>query len=476
MFLLISRPGTRCFAFLFLAGCSAQAPLPEAPRAIEGQYKGAPRSPDLQRPSSEWWREFSSAELNRLQDAALANNRDLQAAIARVAQANAQARVTESAQFPSVEASGRREAEGPRVGVGLAETKNEWDQLNRYRVGARVNYEADLWGKSGYATESALAQALASVHQRETVALTMTADLATAYLEYLSLGERRAISDRAVVSRRNQLLAVDKRLQRGDATALEVTQLRVTVATAESASAAFQQRHERTFNRIAVLAGTTPAELKLEANGLAGLGIPAIDPGLPSELLCRRPDVRRLEAQLLAAEFDVRSLRASLLPSFSLLGEIGFGSRHLAALSNPASLFFLATGGTLQSVFDAGRKEGQIELARAKHLELLHQYTGTLQTALRDVEDALAATRLTGEQHRATVDASRAAQANYVLNRRSYEVGAVDYVQLLESEQRAVNAEDSEAAALHDRMRAAVDLFRALGGGTRPPSGGACGK
>ena len=462
------------FVCAALSGCSTQSTLAEADRSVPTSYRGAVGSPDLPRPTSEWWREFASAELDRLQESALANNRDLQIAIARVAQANAQARITDSAQYPSLDIFARREAEAPRVGVGLAQTPSQWDQLNRVRAGLRTSYEADLWGKSGYATDSAVALAIASVHQRQTVALTLTADLAAAYLEYLSLSDRLVLAERGVQSRRNQLLATDKRLRQGDATALETAQVRVALATSQSAASVLDQRRERAFNRVALLVGVSPAQLKINAHSLSGVNVPAIDPGLPSELLCRRPDVRRVEAQLAAAAFDVRSLRASLLPSFSLQGVIGFGAQHLAALTNPASLFFLASANLLQSVFDAGRRESQIEMAVAKHLELLHQYSNTLLTALRDVEDALAGARLTADQYRALADAVDGAKANYTLNRLSFDAGAVDYFALLDAEQRVVGAEDSSEAALYERLRVAVDLYRALGGGSRVTASGEC--
>lgn len=473
----------RCFAWwLALAqaavhwGCATDKPLPAADPAAPSAYRNPVAAPGLPRPRTDWWREFSSTELDRLQEVALANNRDLQVAIARVAQANAQARIADAARYPSVESFGRREALSPDDGTGSAAARSDRLSLNRYQLGLRANYEADLWGKQGYAAESALALAVASVHQREAAALTLTADVATAYLEVLSLGDRVSISERGLQNRRNALDAVRKRLQQGDATALEMAQQRVALATAESAAATLQQRRERAFNRLAVLTGVAPAELKLQARGLAGVAVPAIHPGLPSELLCRRPDIRRLESQLAAARFDVDALRANLLPSFSLLGEMGFGSRHLAALLNPASLFFLAAGSFAHTVFDAGRKEGQLELARARHLELLHQYSGTLLTALMEVEDSLAATRLTEEQHRVLAEALDASRGSYALNRRSFEIGAVDYPALLEAEQRLVASEDASEAALHDRMRAAIDLFRSLGGGTRVADGDPCAK
>lgn len=463
-------------SILLLGGCATEDKLPEASKAAPPAYRNIAKAQDLPRPRTDWWREFSSPELDRLQEAALANNKDLQVAIARVAQAHAQARIADAARYPGLDVVARREALGPADGVGSAATKQEWDSLNRFQLGLRANYEADLWGKQGHAVESALALAVASVHQREAVALTLTAEVATAYLEYLSFIDRVAIAERGLENRRNSLGAVTKRLRQGDATSLESAQQRVALATAESAAAVLAQRRERTFNRLAALVGVSPAELRLEASGLALVTVPPINPGLPSELLCRRPDIRRLEAQLAAAQFDVRSVRANLLPSFSLAGEIGFGSRHLAALSNPASLFFLASGTLAHTLFDAGRRDSQIELARARHLEMLHQYSATLLTALREVEDALVGTRLTEDQFRALAEALDSSKASFVLNRRTFDVGAVDYLALLDAEQRVLTSEDSFESARHDRMRAAIDLFRALGGGTRAAEGDPCAK
>jgi NodT family efflux transporter outer membrane factor (OMF) lipoprotein len=470
--------GLRLCASLFVAAllsaCATEEILPVADRSAPVAYRNRGPAPELPRPSTDWWREFSSAELDRLQEAALANNRDLQVAIARVAQAQAQVRLTDSARFPNVEAFARREAQGPDDGVGSVESRDNWRSLNRFQLGLRVNYEADLWGKQGYATESALALAVASVHQREAVALTLTAEVAASYLEYLSLNDRIAIAERAVQNRRNSLGAVTKRMVAGDATSVETALQAVALGTTESALSVLVQRRERGFNRLAVLTGQSPAQLKVEAPGLAAVSVPPINPGLPSELLCRRPDIRRQEAQLAAAQFDVNSLRANLLPSFALNGELGYGSRHLAALGNPASLFFLAAGTLAQTLFDAGRKESQVEGARARYLEMLHQYSGTLLTAFREVEDAIVGTRLTEEQHRALAAALDVSRKSFTANQRSYQVGAVDFLALLELEQRLVATEDAAEAARYDRMRAAIDLFRSLGGGTRTAQGDPC--
>ena len=470
--LRFTRPLCWC-AIVACAGCATGDLPPEAERATPAAYRNATGA-DLPRPSTAWWREYASAELDRLEEAALANNRDHRVAIARVAQARAQARIADAARFPSLDVFARREVVVPEAGAGTVAESGEASSINRVRVGLRANYEADLWGKLGYASDSALALAAASEHHRESVALTLTSDVAAAYFEYLSYAARAAAGERGAASRRHSLAAVQKRLAAGDATVVETAQQRAALATAEAAAAAHAQRRERAFNRLALLTGVSPAELKLAPLPLAGIAPPPVNPGLPSELLCRRPDVRRAEAQLLGANFDVRALRANLLPSFSMVGELGLGARHLASLTGPGALFYLLTATLTQAVFDGGRKEAQLDGARARHLEMLEQYSGTLLTALREVEDALIARRYTAEQHAARMQALEAARGHYRLNRRVFDAGGSDQLTLYEAEQRLVAADEAAEEALHDRMRASIDLYKALGGGSRGEAGDPC--
>ena len=464
-----------------LAACATGEPPPRPERATPAGYRNvaapagsAAATADLPRPSSAWWREFGSADLDRLEEAALANNRDYRIAIARMAQAQAQARLAETGLFPTLDVSARPEANRPERGRSGTEDPVDRRPANWARVGVRAAYEADVWGRLGYAADSALALAAASEHHREAVALTLTSDIASAYFEYLSYATRATAGERGVESRRRSLAAIDKRVAGGDATAAESAQQRTALATAEFAQAAHAQRRERAFNRLALLAGMAPSDLKLAPQPLAAIAPPPVNPGLPSELLCRRPDVRRSEAQLLGADFDVRSLRANLLPSFSMTGETGLGALHLSKLSGPGTLFYLLTATLSQTVFDGGRKAAQLEAARARHLEMLEQYAGTLLGALREVEDALAARRLTGEQHDARVKAYAVASGVYKMNERVFRAGGSDVFALYDAEQRMVTAEDAAEESLHDRMRAAIDLYKALGGGSRGEDGDPC--
>jgi NodT family efflux transporter outer membrane factor (OMF) lipoprotein len=405
---------------------------------------------------------------------ALANNRELRVAIARVAQANAQARIAEAPLYPTLDAYLRRELEAPEQGIGLATSRADWRSLNRFQVGVRANYEVDLWGKNGYAADAALARALASVHERDAVALTLTTDLAASYFEVRSLDIRIAQLRRNLDARRRALVAIETRARGGDANAQEIAQFRNAASTAEAALNGLERRRERAFNRVALLAGLPPTELHIALAGAPLGDVPGIAPGLPSELLCRRPDVRRVEAELAAAQFDVRSVRAALLPAFSLSGDTGLGSRHLAALLNPASLFVIAAASLVQSVLDGGRREAQVELARARHMESLERYGAVLLTAIRETEDALVAVRATAAQHRALVEVRDSEHAALRLSERAFAAGAFDLVAVLESEQRAHAAAEAAEAALYDRLLAAIDLSKALGGGQQQEQNDPC--
>lgn len=458
-----------------LAGCVAPVSLPQADRTVPAAYRGvAETGATLSPPQSRWWIEFRSDELDRLEAMALENNRELKSAVARVAQAMAQARVADSARYPTLDGYMAREAVAPEVGIGQADRREDWNWLNRYKVGLRATYEVDLWGRHAAASDSALALALASAYQRETVALTLTAEVAAAYFEVLALEERIAIAERGVQARRRQVEGLGRRLELRDATVADLAQFRVLLGTAESNVALLRQRRERVFNRLAVMVGVAPADLQLAPRGIADVAVPGVNAGLPSELLCQRPDLRRLEAQLRAAEFDVHSVRANLLPSMPLTADVGYGARHLALLGSPASVFFLATGTVLQTLFDAGRKEAQLDVAKAKHLDLLQQYSGAILSALRDVEDALSGARLTGEHRDALAEGLSAARAELAATRRIHEAGAADRLAVIEAELRVLIGEDSLVEARFDSLRGGVDLYRALGGGSLFQPGARC--
>lgn len=422
----------------------------------------------LPRPTQTWWVEFGSEEMAELVETTLANNYDLRVAVARIEQAERQALIANSARYPELNFFVTRGMLGPSGGLGTATSTNDYRHKNEYSFGFRASYEVDLWGKIGFQTESALAQARASVFNRQVVALTLTSEVATAYLQILSLNERISISEKNIETANQVADALSKRVEQGDSTVLDLQRQQVTIALLQNVQANLTLQRDRLINRVATLLGKPVSMVKIQGKTLKGIKIPSVTPGLPSELLCRRPDIRRAEAQLAAASADVNAARANLLPSVTLTGLYGQGSQQLSDLLRPQSLLYNAAANLVQNIFDGDRRENQLGFARARNRELLDTYANTVLSALRDVEDALASIRLAGMQQEALAEVLARNNRLLDLSRTIFDRGGLEYVALLDTQRDVFQAQDSEANARFEQARAAVDLFKALGGGIAP--------
>lgn len=455
------------------------APPPKALDATAAKATDTRPSPAIEpdrlvRPLQNWWTEFNNSELNALVETALTSNYDLRVAVARIEQAEKQARMADGARAPSVDFFGGIESRAPAAGVGTAASREDWYARRTYQAGLRVNYELDLWGRLGAETRSALELARASVFSREVVALTLVAETVTSYFQYLSLRERIAIAENNRQLAQNVARAVERRLQRGDATLIEQQQQHIAIALIDNNLANLQLQKERTLTRLAVYLGQPPGTIQISGNSLRPTQMPPVAPGLPSELLCRRPDIRRAEAQLASASADVEAARANLLPSVALTGQLGQGSFHLSDLLSPQSLLYSLAGNLTANVFDGERKENRVAQTRARNRELLEQYASTVLAALRDVEDALAGIRLTQQQQQALTEALGRNNRLLELSQQIYKTGALDYISLLDLQRNVHLAQDAEASARFEHARATIDLFKALGGGFAPSQADPC--
>lgn len=444
-------------------------PLPTAPQAIAQKppdIKPAPPEMDrLPRPKQDWWSEFDNGELNELIETALANNYDLRVAVARIEQAERQARITDGARSPSIDFFAGVEARGPAEGVGTAKRREDWNSRGIYQFGLRANYEIDLWGRLGYESRSALELARASVFNREVVALTLIAETTSAYFQYLSLTERIAIAEKSRQLAQDVAQAIGRRVQRGDASQIDQQQQEISVSLLENNLANLHLQRERILTRLAVYLGKPPGTIKIAGDSLQGTRLPKVEPGLPSEQLCRRPDIRRAEAQLAAASADVAAARANLLPSIALTGQFGQGSFNLTQLLSPQSMLYSLAGNLVGNVFDEERKENRVAQARARNRELLEQYANTVLAALRDVEDSLTGIRLTALQQQALAEALKRNDKLLEMSQRTFKLGAMDLVSFLDVQRNVYLAQDAEASARLEQVRSAIDLFKALGGG-----------
>jgi len=462
-----------CFS-LIASGCSApivnegDAPNgPEYVRWMPSSYKTPPTEAQLPRPKELWWTEFESEELNGLVDTALTNNYDLRIAVARVAQTRAQADVVKAAESPTIDATGSYKNQAPGFGPGYAANTSQWGSQPVWQVGLLANYEVDLWGKKGFNTQSAFSQALASEYNRQAVALSLVGDTATVYFQVLSLDERIGVGERNLEAIRTVGRGLQRRVDRGDATIIDLSQQLILQTNTDALVTNLRLQRERAFDRLATLVGRTPSTLKIKGKSLKDIKVPAVEPGLPSDLLCRRPDIRRAEAALEASQADLYSARANLLPSFALTGAGGYGSFLLSTLTMPQSLFYNITSNLIQNVFDGGKRRAEIQVASAKNVELLEAYANAVLGSLRDVEDGLAGVNLTAKQYDALNVSRNRAQLLATMSAKVVERGGMDYVQLYEIQRTVLSAEDSAIGARNDQLAASVSLFKAIGGGTK---------
>jgi len=429
--------------------------------------KGEPAPMTVPQTISRWWEHFDNAELNELVEEGLANNHQLKAAIARIAQAEAQFVSTRANEAPEVSASGDAKTESPSGGPATGATSDRNSIRHTYQVGVLVNYEVDLWGKNRAATQATIERAWSSLFARETVALTLTADIVRNFIQYLSFNDRVRTAEWTLETLTNMLGAVQDRMTGGEATVLQVAQQRSAVADAKAVIPILKLQRETAKTAIALLLGKSPSDLKIESASLSDIKFPLIHPGLPSRLLMRRPDIRQAESDLIAADADIDAARAELFPSLDLTGEVGYASRHLQTLMSPESFFFNVAAKVVQVIFDAGRRQADIKFAEARHAELVHNYLQSVYTAMKETEDGLISVRYIGEREKAQIESADAAQQAFDLSSQSYTIGGTDYLTLLDTERSMYRASDELLRIQLDRFSAAVDLFKALGGGMK---------
>ncbi|WP_288012060.1 efflux transporter outer membrane subunit [Diaphorobacter sp.] len=441
-------------AGLWLAGCAVQqVPADRAPPELPARWAaGFEAAGDGV--TAGWWHSFGSAELAAQIEQAQARSLDVAAAAARVRQARARAGRAGAALAPALAASQDAGREGRIGGAAVGG--------NRFGAGLSASYEVDFWGRQQAARDGALFALQASVFDRDTVRLTVTASVANAWLQAVALCERIGIGERNLQSAQRLLALVESRVRAGAATLLELAQQRGLVASQQRELAALRQQAGEARTALGVLLAR-PAGVPVGCAPLASLAVPDVAAGLPAELLARRPDIARAEARLAAADASVAAARAAMLPALTLSGGIGTGGDRLRrVLDDP--LYSLATG-MAAPIFDGGRLAAGHELAQAQREELLADYHRAIVEAFGDVEVAL--NTQAGVQAQAAAQAEELEQARRALDlaESRYRAGAQTLLTLLDAQRTLYAAQDAATRLKAQRLQAAVALYRALGGG-----------
>jgi outer membrane protein, multidrug efflux system len=451
-------------------GCVLTQDIPDPALDIPGGYKYARSTDPDAPPTLDWWRGFRSSEMTDLMEEAQKVNLDIAAAVARFVQADALARVAGAALLPSVTGGGSQTysrtsgSSASGLSIGGREVVN-------YSASLSASYQLDFWGQNRDALQAAEETAIANRFDRDVVGITTLSAVASAYFQVLASQDRIRTAEHNIASANRILEAIKQRFKAGTGTDLDVAQQEAVVANLRAAVPPLRQTLDQNVNALALLVSRPPESVRIAGGSLNQIATPRVAPGLPSELLTQRPDIRRQEAQLASATANVGSARAQFFPSIQLTGQGGYQSSSLVSLFQPHATFFNVVGGLTQPIFDGARILGNFEFTKARQDELLQTYRKTVISAFTDVDNALYSIKQTTiklQIQREVVAASRRA---FQLSEQQLRAGTADIVTVLNTELTLFQAEDVLWQAELARLLAYVSLYQALGGGWEPRVG-----
>jgi multidrug efflux system outer membrane protein len=465
MTLEISRSGSArlvglsLLASLALGGCKLGPDYVRPPVPQPEAYR-QPMPPGESIANVAWWDLFQDPVLQELIEIALVENRDLRVALARIAEARAQAGFARADLYPRVDIA---------AGAAYGEARtDEGDNIptRDVFVAADVFYEVDLWGKIRRGSEAAVEELLATEEAYRSVTITLVADVASLYLQLRDLDNRLDIAERTVEARNESYEIMRVRFEAGMINEVDLNQSEILLADAEASVETFRRSRVQTENALSVLLGRTPEAI---ARGLAlpdQVFPPDIPAGLPSELLQRRPDILQAERRLAAQTARIGVAEALKFPSLSLTGSAGVSGDLTDA--GVVTGFFNLGANLLGPIFNAGKNQRRVEIEVARTEQLLNQYEQTILTAFREVEDAVTATYTYRDEYDARLRQVEAAVRAADLSWARYQGGMTSYLEVLDLQRSQFSAELTASQALQLHYSSIVELYKALGGGWTP--------
>lgn len=450
-----------------LSACMLEVDKPDLAIDLPQSYKEARGAAEAAVPPLDWWRNFRSSELTSFIEQAGAANLDIAVAVAQIMQADAQVRIAGVPLLPTVDGN---------AGDTPSKTSSQISSLGAggysrlYSTSLSASYVLDFWGKNQAALKAAVETSVASRYNREVVTLTALTTVATTYFQILAAQDRLRIARRNYNDSNRILFLIRQQFGAGVASDLNVAQQESLVEMEQATIPPLEESLRQNLAALAVLVGRAPERFAARGGSMATVTVPRVTPGIPSELLNRRPDIRQAEQQLRSANYNVQSARAAFFPTIQLTGQLGVESAALRSLFGPGAWFYTAAVGLTQPLFDGGLLQGQLELQKGLQVQYLQAYRKAVLSAFSNVDQALVAVQQTTTQEqiqRKVVDSSRRA---FNLSEQQMSAGTVNMVTLLQVEQTLFTAEDDLAQVQLARLLAVVSLYQALGGGW-PPKG-----
>jgi outer membrane protein, multidrug efflux system len=442
-----------------LSGCILGTERPDLNLEVPPAYRERKSSsPDAAVPALDWWRGFRSGELTALMEAAQIYNLDIAVAIAQIVQADAQAGVSGAPLFPSL------------TGTGTAERIKDpgVNPVSQYNLGLTASYMVDFWGKNRATLYAAEENATVARYNREVVTLSTIVTVANTYFQILAAQDQLRVARRNLAAAERILTLIKQQFTGGTASQLDLSQQEALVSTERASIPPLEVIVRQNTAALAVLVARAPANFTLNGGGMAQITIPRVTPGLPSELLCQRPDVRQAEAQLASSNFSVEAARASFFPQIQLTAQTGVQSAALAALFGPGAWYYTLAAGLTQPIFDGFLLESQLKQAKGLQLQYLQAYRKAVLSAFADVENALVALAKTTLQERLQAEAVANSRKAFEVSETQLRAGTVNLITVLQTQQTLLTNENNLTLVRLTKLLAASSLFQALGGGWTP--------
>ena len=447
-------------AALLVSGCAT--PVPQALQASDQpkNFVGPVQAEGAIWPDAQWWQEFGDPELAALIQRAETGNRDLAQAAARVMAAEAQTTIQRSALFPQVGGEALHTNGGCR-----GQSCGAFSPQKNYGLTLNASYELDFWGLARDNLKAANESLKSARFSQQAVMLTVTANVANQYFNVLALRRRIAIAHENIDAINSILDVIKLRVKSGSTSHLDLAQETAQLQAVQSQLPGLETQEKQSLYMLAVLLGQAPESFDVKAQNLDGIAAPKVGPGLPADLLLRRPDVAQAEADLAAAHANLDAARAAFFPSVSLTGSGGFVSSSVGTLIQGANFGYAYGLDLLQTIFDGGRLIGQKDLAKATQEAFIAAYQSAALNAYADVETALVQVANSSQAVDHLAREVEAAREAFQIGNLQYRQGAADLLTVLQTQQTLFQAEDQVAQSTLANRQAIVHLFEALGGG-----------
>ena len=462
-----------CALATALTGCVTLGPDYQRPDVALPQAwrTGLPNAKDVV--NTQWWQGLGDPALDALISEAIDANKDLQLATLRVEEFDAKLQVTRADGRPQVgySASAQRKRYSEELPRPIRSQEQNPDGTfnpegpyqNAFELGGNFSWELDLWGRVRRAKEAASADVMASEDARRAMMLTVVTSVATSYVQLLALDHQLELAQQAEKNRSDALALVQKKYEGGAASKLDVAKARAAMYDVAVAVPDLERQVAELENATSLLLGRNPGPIKRST--LLSLKLPAVPAGIPSDILERRPDVMEAEQNLVSANAKIGVAKAEYFPTISLTGLLGLGSTEVDNLLQRSAMTNSIGAGLLGTIFSGGRIKGDIRASEAVQKQMLVKYQQTIQTALREVEDALVFNAKAGEIATAGTQQLSALRDAVQLSEARYDGGQSSFIDVLDAQQDLYDAQDKQVGRDRDTYLALISIYKAMGGG-----------